>query len=87
MLLAAGVPVGGLVGPRPEGPDWPSGGPQPHWVAYFGTDDVDTAARTAEQLGGTVLVAPVDVPGFGRASVLRDPQGGVFGVFAPASRP
>jgi predicted enzyme related to lactoylglutathione lyase len=56
-------------------------------VPYFSTDDVDTAARTAEELGGTVLVAPVDVPGFGRASVLRDPQGGVFGLFAPVARP
>jgi predicted enzyme related to lactoylglutathione lyase len=29
-----------------------------------------------------VLLAPVDVPGMGRAAVLRDPQGAVFVVFA-----
>jgi hypothetical protein len=44
--------------------------------------DADEAARRTEELGGAVLLPPVDVPEMGRAAVLRDPQGGVFGVFA-----
>jgi predicted enzyme related to lactoylglutathione lyase len=82
MLMDGDRPVGGVAGPRPDQDGWPSGGPQAHWIAYFGTDDVDRAARTAEELGGEVLLPPTDVPGMGRAAVLRDPQGAAFGVFA-----
>jgi uncharacterized protein len=53
----------------------------PHWLVYFGTDDVDAdAARIADE-GGQVIVPPVDVPG-GRILVAQDPQGAVFGLFA-----
>jgi predicted enzyme related to lactoylglutathione lyase len=84
MLLVGGQPVGGMAGPRPDQEGWPSGGPEAHWIAYFGTDDVDAAAGKAQELGGEVLLPPVDVPGMGRAAVLRDPQGAAFGVFASA---
>ena len=83
MVFAGEQPVGGLVAPRGNGQQWPSGGPEAHWVAYIGVDDVDLAASRAQELGGQVLVAPIDVPEFGRAAVLRDPQGATFGVFRP----
>lgn len=76
---------GGLVAPRPDGSDWPSGGPTPHWVPNFGVPDADAAAARAEELGGTILLAPTAVPGMGRAAVLKDPKGAVFGVFASGS--
>jgi uncharacterized protein len=85
MLMAGEQPVGGLIGPGAEGAIWPSGGPEPHWVAYIAVEDVDTAAQRAGELGGQVLVPPTDVPGFGRVAVLRDPQGAAFGVFAPST--
>ncbi len=85
MLMAAEQPLAGLVPPRPDGSNWPSGGPKPHWIAYFGVDDVDAAAQRAQDLGGQVLLPPTEIPGFGRAAVLRDPQGAAFGVFAPSS--
>jgi hypothetical protein len=78
-----GKPAGGLVGPRPDGPNWLSGGPTPHWVPNFGVPDADAAATRAEALGAEVLVKPADVQGGGRAAVLKDPQGAVFSVFAP----
>lgn len=84
LLIADGQPVGGIAGPQPDG--WPSGGPEAHWLAYLGTDDVERAVRTAQALGGDVLLPPVDVPGIGRAAVLRDTQGAAFGVFEPVSR-
>ena len=83
LLLADGQPVGGVAGPRPGASDWPSGGPQAHWIAYFGSDDIDAAVRKAEALGGTVLLPPIDVPGMGRATVIRDPHGATFGLFQP----
>jgi uncharacterized protein len=82
LAMVDDTPVGGFVGPRPDGSAWPSGGPEPHWVASFGVEDADEAVRKTLELGGEVLLAATDVPGMGRAAVLRDPQGAVFGVFA-----
>ncbi len=83
MIIAGKQPVGGMTGPTPNGPVWPSGGPEPHWIAYIGVDNVDIAAQKTQNLGGRILVPPTDIPGFGRVAVLRDPQGAAFGVFAP----
>ena len=49
----------------------------PHWSVTFAVDDADTAAATATQLGGTVLVPPFDAP-WVRMTVLADPQGATF---------
>jgi uncharacterized protein len=87
MLLANGQPIGGLTGPRPDSDTWPSGGPEGHWVGYFGTDDVDAAAHRSEELGGSVVLGPLDIPGTGRVAVLRDPDGAAFGLFNPVSEP
>jgi predicted enzyme related to lactoylglutathione lyase len=81
MLMADDEQVGGLVGPRADSPNWPSGGPEPHWIAYIGVSDVDAATQKARELGGKILLPPVDIPGFGKAAVLRDPQGAAFGIF------
>lgn len=81
MLMDNKQPVAGLVAPRADGSAWPSGGPESHWIAYFSVNDVDATARKTKQLGGKVLLPPTDVPGFGRAAVLRDPQGAAFGIF------
>jgi predicted enzyme related to lactoylglutathione lyase len=83
ILMDGAQMVAGLVGPRVEGAGWPSGGPGAHWIAYFGVSDVDAAAKITEELGGKILLPPTDVPGFGRAAVLKDPQGAAFGVFTP----
>lgn len=83
MLLAGDRPIGGLTGPRSDSDVWPSGGPAGHWVGYLASDDVDAAARRAEELGGSVLLGPLDVPGTGRVAVLRDPDGATFGLFRP----
>ncbi len=49
----------------------------PHWAVNFATGDVDALADHALALGGQVLMAPFDTPGF-RNAVLADPQGGVI---------
>jgi predicted enzyme related to lactoylglutathione lyase len=54
---------------------------QPHWLVYFGCDDVDADAGRIADAGGQVMVPPLDVPG-GRVLVAQDPQGAVFGLFA-----
>jgi uncharacterized protein len=75
-----GKPVGGLVPPQGGQKGWPSG-TTPHWVSSFATADVDRAVKKAQELGGQVLVPPTDIPKFGRAAVLKDTEGAVFGVF------
>lgn len=78
--LRGGQAIGGLVPPQGGTEGWPSG-QTPHWVSSFAVADVDEVARKAEEHGGEVLVAPVDIPRFGRAAVLKDAEGAVFGVF------
>ncbi|MET1042899.1 MAG: VOC family protein [Microbacteriaceae bacterium] len=47
------------------------------WYVYFGVEDVDSAVRTAQTLGGSVVTAPEDTP-FGRLATLADPTGAAF---------
>jgi predicted enzyme related to lactoylglutathione lyase len=56
----------------------------PHWSVNFAVHDADSIARHAVALGGTVLMAPMDTPGF-RSAVIGDPQGGFIAVSAAAS--
>jgi predicted enzyme related to lactoylglutathione lyase len=51
----------------------------PHWNVNFRVEDADAIAAHAGALGGTVVMAPMDTPGF-RSAVLADPQGAVFSV-------
>lgn len=60
----------------------PSGSAQPtFWATYLATNDVDTTAEDAVQLGATLVVPPFDVPGRGRAAVVRDSTGAVVGLW------
>ena len=49
----------------------------PHWGVTFAVDDADATAAKAAELGGDVLVPPLDAP-WVRLTVLRDPQGATF---------
>jgi hypothetical protein len=49
------------------------------WTVYFQTDDTDATAAKAQELGGTVMVPPTDIPP-GRFAAIVDPQGAVFNV-------
>lgn len=55
----------------------------PHWSVNFAVRDTDAIAKHATALGGSVLMAPMDTPGF-RSAVIADPQGGVIAVSAAA---
>jgi hypothetical protein len=48
-----------------------------HWSVTFAVADADTTARTAAELGGKVVVPPMDAP-WVRMAVLADPQGATF---------
>jgi uncharacterized protein len=58
-----------------------------HWDVTFAVADADAIAKTAAELGGTVLVAPFDAP-WVRMTVIADPQGATFiaSKFVPESK-
>lgn len=60
-------------------------GAPPHWLPYVAVPDVDAAAARTEELGGCVMVGPMEIPTVGRMAVLGDPQGATFAVYRPES--
>ncbi len=66
--------VGGMMA-MPK--NMPPGVP-PHWTAYITVTDIDAVAKKAQEMGGTALVPPTDIPKVGRFFVLKDPQGAVI---------
>jgi uncharacterized protein len=65
-VVASLVPIGD------DQPDVP-----PHWGVTFAVDDADAIAAKATQLGGKVVVSPMDAP-WVRMTVVADPQGATF---------
>jgi len=53
-------------------PDTPA-----HWGVTFAVDDADAIAKAAAELGGRVIVPPLDAP-WVRLTVITDPQGATF---------
>ena len=46
-------------------------------------EDVDASVARAKELGGQVIVEPMDVMTAGRMAVLMDPEGAVFALWQP----
>lgn len=78
MWMNGDSPLGG-VNTLPD--DARKAGAPPHWLAYIATPDVDATVARATELGGSVMVPPMDIPTAGRFAVLADPQGSVFAAF------
>ena len=81
MFKANGTSVAGMMAT--------AGNPQlanvpPQWSVYVGVDDVDARIAKCVELGGTVLVEPMDVPQVGRMALIQDPQGATFWLFKDA---
>ncbi|MDQ2892101.1 MAG: VOC family protein [Pseudomonadota bacterium] len=82
MIAAADGPVAGLM---PLTPEMASGGARPTWLGYIGVDDVDAMAASIERGGGTIHLAPTDLPGVGRFAFVADPAGVSFYLMRGAS--
>lgn len=78
MLNSGDDGLGGMVPLHPE-QNIPS-----HWINYISVEDVDASCEEAKKLGGTVVVAPFDIPNTGRTAVLQDPTGAYFSLFSAA---
>lgn len=61
----------------------PADSPPAKWRFYFRAPDIEAAARTVAERGGTVHAGPMEVPGGDRIIVASDPAGVMFGVVGP----
>jgi predicted enzyme related to lactoylglutathione lyase len=77
--LGDDYPMGGMYQKPPEMPA------PPHWISYVSVDDVDAAAEKVKELGGNVLVPPMDIPKVGRFTVVTDPGGAAFSMITLTS--
>ena len=75
-VVASIVPIGD------DQPDTPA-----HWNVTFAVDDADAIAEKTTELGGKVIVPPMDAP-WVRMTVVADPQGATFTAskFVPDNR-
>jgi uncharacterized protein len=75
-VVASIVPIGD------DQPDTP-----PHWNVTFAVDDADAIAEKATELGGKVILPPMDAP-WVRMTVIADPAGATFTAskFVPKNR-
>ena len=62
----------------PKPPEMPADVP-PNWGVYFAVDDADAAVARTQELGGTLLMGPMDIEP-GRMAVLADPGGAMFNI-------
>lgn len=61
----------------------PADNPISSWMFYFGVPSVAAAKRAIEEGGGSILLAPHEVPGGDWITLATDPQGAPFGVVGP----
>ena len=50
-------------------------------VPYFLTDDINASTATVAELGGTVIMGPMEVPGAGIMTLATDPTGAMHGLW------
>lgn len=79
VISRGGVGRGGVTGHLPPGT-------APHWLPYVHVHDVDASAARAQRLGGHVILPPMDIPGIGRSTVIRDGVGAVLALMKPNPR-
>ncbi|MEM1057988.1 MAG: VOC family protein [Verrucomicrobiota bacterium] len=67
---------GGIMAMPPEVP----AGTPPGWTSYVTVDDVDASLAKVAELGGEVIMPPMDVKSVGRMAWIKDPQGAVIAI-------
>lgn len=58
----------------------PAPGVPSYWAGYVSVADVDATTKQVEELGGTTVVPPTEIPGVVRFAALKDPQGALFSI-------
>jgi uncharacterized protein len=55
------------------------------WTVYIASDEVATLPDRVEAAGGTTLMPPMDILGYGRMAIFADPAGAVIGAWQGGS--
>lgn len=71
--LAGSREIGGIVKLPTEAPTY--------WCPYFLVEHIDESTTRATQLGGQLIVPPMDIPDVGRFSVISEPTGATCALF------
>jgi predicted enzyme related to lactoylglutathione lyase len=53
----------------------------PHWLPYFGIDDIERGLAKVTELGGSTMAGPIDI-GIAKIGIVQDPQGAIFAIYA-----
>lgn len=80
MCFKAGKNVAGLAKLQPE---LAAMNVPPHWSSYVSVADAAASAQKAAELGGKVLVGPMQVMEEGHMAIIQDPTGAVLGLWQP----
>jgi len=59
-------------------------GVPPHWLLHFAVADLAASRARVQQLGGSVMVPEIPIPGVGTIAIVADPQGAAFSLFQSA---
>jgi predicted enzyme related to lactoylglutathione lyase len=73
----AGKDIGGMM--TLQAPGIP-----PNWLSYIAVADVDAKVGKLKELGGKVLMGPMEVEKVGRFAIVQDPGGAAFALFRSA---
>jgi hypothetical protein len=76
LIKSGGQPIGGIAKAERQSPIQPNA----QWLSYLSVPNVDQAADRTRAAGGSVLLAPFDLPKVGRGAVVVDPQGAPLGL-------
>ncbi len=57
------------------------------WTTYLATDDADAFTQRVDESGGKVIMAPMDIMGYGRMAVYLDPAGATFACWQAGTMP
>jgi uncharacterized protein len=76
IVTSGGQPIAGIVKAERKLPQQPNS----QWLSYLSVPDVDRAAERTRTAGGSVLLAPFDLPKIGRGAIVIDPQGAPLGL-------
>jgi hypothetical protein len=78
MFSLDGADVAGM-GTQP--PDARESGIPPMWSSYVSVDDVEAVVERVPELGGTVIMPPMEVMDSGHMAVIQDPTGAVVSLW------
>jgi predicted enzyme related to lactoylglutathione lyase len=56
----------------------------PHWLGYIAVSDVEGSTAKVRELGGKVMMEPMDIAKVGKFSIVQDPTGATFALFRSA---